>query len=1360
MKKKVILIFVLAVLFAISTHGEQKTQNSATQINTNQNLYQRWQADKPFVIAALCYFPVSYKDTGTLTSSGLNIVVPRYAKDVPVKKLAENKVPWMVFYNDWQSLDMVKKDFTIYGKDSGLVGCLITDEPNHMQLAETREKIDYVKLNYPGKLVVLPLFKDAPAKYLWGDDSNPDYTWQQYLDDFIDTKADVLMFNAYPCRSRGERFRPDSWFESISEFSHKCRQAGKSYWNWIQAFSLEDKTHDYRLPSESELRLLVYGTLAFGYNGIVYYTYDQLPAENGHGPSFIDANGVRNEPFFGYVSKLNVEIANLGCTLLNLKNTRVYFQADNIPKSCQAYSDAEFKPFELDDKGGRFIVSFFEDGEGNIYVMIVNYDTEAEGSASELKHAFSLLFDPAVSKIQEITRTTGQAITHALVYDKTSGKNKLDSSLPRGTGVLYKLNVPAEKKGRVAAGARVYTPPTAYVPKTQVAPVIDGCLNESCWAKTDSLKQFYSVGDGKTPVKGTELLLCCNDEYLYIAFRCMQEPSFIKCTQTLRDHPVWPDEHVELFLDIGPDFERYYQLWVNAENMVMDNYLQDTGWDAKWQSATIRTENGWHCEIAIPWAQISKGKIPELIGANFCRYNSKTNVASSWAGLASNFHQPSLFGLMVIGSDKPDCTVSIESTRSGDVTKLIASFENKTGKTKKMQATLLNENQVKAAGKGSQVSFSIDPCTSVKQLFNISKSAPGQEIFLLQAKDTKTSAKAVLKIPVTLSTIEAQDFGSFLFENNDCVAWWADATYKIAMNRAAPCKKSQTVRLSAAANEYEPVQIVIRPAEDVNNACLVVGDFIGSRGIISGENTSLAKVNYIYVTRPSDSFGSRGWYPDALELIEQHVNLRAKENNVFWLTVRVPKFAKAGLYKSKLMVKTPERIIAEIPIELQVWDFSLTDESHTEVVVQFGLDMSWHGLDEYIHAGSRGIVVPKGQYSLAGDWEKQRIDEFSDKAKQILELYIADAGRHRVNVLNSLDIYPIRYEIISSNTPGDEIIILDTNDFDKNAARVLTRYNQKLFNLGRFSIPPQLAGFKRFTPEYNKIHTKLFGKVYDHLKAAGIASKALSYWIDEPSHKNYDTVKKGMKLLAESCPGLPRLLTQNRDRSPLELFSNYVDIWVAKTVIFDAEASEKRRQKGENVWLYVCSGVNAPYPNLCLDHPAINPRVLFWMLERYNLDGFLYWDVTYWRHRNPWLDPMFYDGHAKPPYRADMPGTANNGDGSLLYPPVREKPDTIVTKGPIDSIRWEMIREGIEDREYFWLLKQKHTLLEQRMTTASGDDHEKIGSLLIEFERILAKPKQLVRNLQDYELDCQKYYEVRKAIAELIAKSNEILTEN
>jgi len=92
-----------------------------------------------------------------------------------------------------------------------------------------------------------------------------------------------------------------------------------------------------------------------------------------------------------------------------------------------------------------------------------------------------------------------------------------------------------------------------------------------------------------------------------------------------------------------------------------------------------------------------------------------------------------------------------------------------------------------------------------------------------------------------------------------------------------------------------------------------------------------------------------------------------------------------------------------------------------------------------------------------------------------------------------------------------------------------------------------------------------------------------------------------------------------------------------------------------------------------------------WITWRYGMQGILYWDLKFWSQTpDPWLDPVTYLSG----FLCSRGGILN-GEGSLLYPGSRTRRYTGQkdVDGPVSSIRLELLREGIEDYEYLWLLK-------------------------------------------------------------------------
>jgi hypothetical protein len=120
---------------------------------------------------------------------------------------------------------------------------------------------------------------------------------------------------------------------------------------------------------------------------------------------------------------------------------------------------------------------------------------------------------------------------------------------------------------------------------------------------------------------------------------------------------------------------------------------------------------------------------------------------------------------------------------------------------------------------------------------------------------------------------------------------------------------------------------------------------------------------------------------------------------------------------------------------------------------------------------------------------------------------------------------------------------------------------------------------------------------------------------------------------------------------------------VGQPLALRTDYAATRQALGEQVWWYFLYGDLPPHFNpITIDHPGIETRVAHWAAWKYRIRGFAYYSVTGWG--------------ADPINKPRPQGTNQNGDGFLLYPPQGE----LVT-----SIRWELLREGVEDFEYLRL---------------------------------------------------------------------------
>ena len=224
---------------------------------------------------------------------------------------------------------------------------------------------------------------------------------------------------------------------------------------------------------------------------------------------------------------------------------------------------------------------------------------------------------------------------------------------------------------------------------------------------------------------------------------------------------------------------------------------------------------------------------------------------------------------------------------------------------------------------------------------------------------------------------------------------------------------------------------------------------------------------------------------------------------------------------------------------------------------------------------------------------------------------------------------------------------------------------------------------------------------------------------------------------------------------PEEALAGPVDIWCPVTPNYEHEAAQQRRTHGDRFWWYVCCGPKAPYCTLFIDHPATELRVWLWQTWQRDIVGVLVWESTYWTSpaefpdkdhpQNPYEDPMGYvSGYYD---KAGVKQYWGNGDGRFLYPPLAAATpgasgDGPVIAPPVSSIRWEMLREGIEDYEYLWLLRD---LIAKRRSSLAAEQME-------QYESLLNVPDSITGDMTTFTTDPRPIYKRRTAVAEAIVE--------
>lgn len=343
--------------------------------------------------------------------------------------------------------------------------------------------------------------------------------------------------------------------------------------------------------------------------------------------------------------------------------------------------------------------------------------------------------------------------------------------------------------------------------------------------------------------------------------------------------------------------------------------------------------------------------------------------------------------------------------------------------------------------------------------------------------------------------------------------------------------------------------------------------------------------------------------------------------------------------------------------------------------------------------------------------------------------------------------------------PPDQLVArLEFSAWDRAMDRAMNRYH---FNSFRVNIPgigggtfhaiyePELLGFTEDTPEYPFLFDSYCRQLEAHLEARGWLDAAFVYWFDEPSPDQYPFVQNGFNKLKRSSPGIARMLTEQVEPGLI----GGPNIWCSITDAYDHERAEGRRQQGEKFWWYVCTGPKAPYATLFIDHSAPELRIWLWQTFQRNIEGILVWESTYWtsdaaypdpqRPQNPYADPMSWTSGYSTPSGDKRPW--GNGDGRFIYPPLAAaNADSTgpVLDGPIDSIRWEHLRDGIEDYEYLCILRRLVEAHSGRIP----------ATLESEARQLLVVPDTITASLTEFTVDGEPIEQHRDQVARMIER--------
>jgi len=507
----------------------------------------------------------------------------------------------------------------------------------------------------------------------------------------------------------------------------------------------------------------------------------------------------------------------------------------------------------------------------------------------------------------------------------------------------------------------------------------------------------------------------------------------------------------------------------------------------------------------------------------------------------------------------------------------------------------------------------------------------------------------------------------------------------------APFVKADKIAISAARNEYESAQLVVEaPWRDVAIKEVRFSALRGPGGAsISASALKWERVGYVETTVVPPYYTERGLgrYPDPL-MPAGEFTVSQRSRTPIWITVNTPRECAAGVYKGTVTVVPDGRRPTTISLELKVWDFALSDQTHLKT-------MTW--------LGEGGLREFYG-YPWNPEGDRKQAVTVAAYQDMLLEHRLGPGGEVVAQVEKGKDGY-------------------DFNGIDATLERLIGK-GMNSFLMGT---APNLKREQKteYSPEFVTAFTERIRAYADHLRAKGWADKAYVYVYDEAPESAWPEVKKIDRAIKAAAPEV-RILQCLNEPEGVKALTGFADVFDVYVPHYTKAGVADAQKRGAEVWLATCC-YPMENPNFFLEYPLLDVRATFWVCWKHQVNGFEYWSATSWGR----------NGQQKGAKWPQTPWISNafgkyNGDGYLLYPGDNGR--------PYSSIRLEAFRDGLEDYEYLWTLRD----LVHRAEAA-----KKIGPS-VDIARRLLTVDGLVKESGTYETDPIRYGAYRTRLAEAI----------
>lgn len=192
------------------------------------------------------------------------------------------------------------------------------------------------------------------------------------------------------------------------------------------------------------------------------------------------------------------------------------------------------------------------------------------------------------------------------------------------------------------------------IPRTNLAPVIDGVLDDEIWQHAAVITDMHQMNpvDHGVPTQTSTFYITYSDNYLYFAARLDDtNPEQIRAMALTHDNELMAsDDQIHLILDTFNNNRTGFRFVGHPNGIRADAVYEgptniNWNWDGIWDTDSSITEDGWVTEMAIPFITLNFDPNTDQWGFSVGRNIPRNNESIAWSSF-NRRNNPSTAGVV------------------------------------------------------------------------------------------------------------------------------------------------------------------------------------------------------------------------------------------------------------------------------------------------------------------------------------------------------------------------------------------------------------------------------------------------------------------------------------------------------------------------------------------------------------------------------------------------------------------------------------------------------------------------------------------------------------------------------------------